>query len=94
MRRTLYRDNSTEEKPVYGGRFIDILGEGMNILKKGWNFTFGRRNPVETNYVVAFASYKKKIMLYSDILGKSVSFGLFMFALGFVLTIIYLICLM
>lgn len=94
MRRTLYRDNSTEEKPVYGGRIIDTLGEGMNILKKGWNLTFGRKHPVETNYVIAFAGYKKKIMLYSDILGKSVSFGLLMFALGFVLTIVYLICLM
>lgn len=94
MRRTLFRDNSTEEKPVYGGRLMDALGEMMNVLKKGWNLTFGRRHPVETNYVVAFAGYKKKLLLYGDILGKSVSFGLFMFALGFVLTILYLICLL
>lgn len=94
MRRTLYRDNSTEEKPVYGGRIIDVLGEGMNTLKKGWNYTFGRKHPVETNYVIAFAGYKKKLLIYLDMISKSVSFGLLMFALGFVLTIAYLIYLM
>lgn len=93
LRRTIYRDNSTEEKPVYGGRVIDILGECMNVLRNLWNLTFGRRHPVQKNYVVAFAGYKKKISLYGEMMSKSVSFGLLMFAFGFVLTIVYLICL-
>lgn len=93
-RRTVYRDNSTEEKPVYGGRIIDGLGEFMNTLKKGWNHTAGKKHPIETNYVVAFAGRKHKFSLFWSVLSKSVSFGLFMFALGFVLTIAYLIYLM
>ncbi len=94
MRRTLYRDNCVEEKPVYGGKILDACGEFLNILKRAWNQTVGKRHPIETNFVVVFAGYKKKTSLYWEMISKSVSFGLLMFAFGFVLTIAYLIYLM
>lgn len=70
---------------------IDILGECMNMLRNLWNITLGRRHPVQKNFVVVFAGCKKKISLYGEMISKSVSFGLLMFAFGFVLTIAYLI---
>ncbi len=94
LRRSVYRDNNTEEKPVYGGKICDGLGECMNLFKRGINVTVRKKNPIETNYVVALADYKRRFILFWSVLSKSVSFGLLMFALGFVLTIAYLICLM
>lgn len=94
MRRTIYRDNNREEKPVYANRFLDGLGEFLNMLRNAWNKTLGKRHPIETNYVVAFAKIKKRSSIRAELISKSVSFGLFMFAIGFCLTIAYLIYLM
>lgn len=94
MRRTVYRDNSREEKPIYANRFLDGLGECLNLFRNVWNKTLGRRHPIRTNYVVAFAKIKRKASIRAELISKSVSFGLFMFAIGFCLTIAYLIYLM
>ena len=94
MHRTIYRDNNREEKPVYAGRLLDGLGEFLNILRRLWNKTVGKKHPLKINFVVEFAKLKKKSSTRIEIISKSVSFGLFMFAVGFCLTIAYLIYLM
>jgi hydrogenase-4 component B len=94
MRRTIYRDNNREEKPVYGGRFLDVVGEFFNWLRDIWNGTVGKKHPIQKNFVITFAKNKKKASTRVALVSKSVSFGLFMFALGFCLTIAYLIYLM
>ena len=79
---------------MYAGRLLDGLGEFLNILRRLWNKTVGKKHPVEINFVVEFAKLKKKSSTRIEIISKSVSFGLFMFAVGFCLTIAYLIYLM
>ena len=94
MHRTVYRDNNREEKPVYADPFLDGLGEFLNVLRRLWNKTVGKKHPIEMNFVVEFAKLKKKSSTRIELISKSVSFGLFMFAVGFCLTIAYLIYLM
>ena len=64
------------------------------MLHRLRNKTVGKKHPVEINFVVEFAKLKKKSSTRIEIISKSVSFGLFMFAVGFCLTIAYLIYLM
>lgn len=75
----------------YGNRFTLAVGKFLNGLFVILNATMFRKNPVKKDFTYEMAVIYTGSRRASRIAAKSVSYGLLLFAIGFVVTMIYLL---
>lgn len=91
LRKTVYRDTPLPRYYSEGNALTHALGKVMNVWRDLANRTWRRSNPIEKDYVHWLAVRSDEIIQSNLIITRSVSFGLFLFGLGFCLMLFYLI---
>ncbi len=91
LRKTIYKDSPVQYELDEGNEVTAFLGRMMNRIVYLLNHTIWRKHPNTTDYVhrmaLAFAEFKEN----TAIIGRSLSYGLILFCLGFCATLIYLL---
>lgn len=91
LRKTVYRDSPLPRERTEGNVLTEILGKLMNGWESAANHTWRRKAPGRTDYVHILALKNEMIKESNRIIGRSLSFGLLLFGVGLVLTLVYLI---
>ncbi len=91
LRRTVFRDNPMEKTTHYGSAFTDTLGLFMDNFKGFLNTYVFKKHKIRKSFVQYFARIRARIKTTIDLMSKSVSFGLWMFGVGFVFAVVYML---
>lgn len=91
LRRTVFRDNPMAKTTHYGSAFTDALGLFMDNFKGFLNTYVFKKHKFTKSFVQYFARIRARIKITIDLMSKSVSFGLWMFGVGFVFTVVYML---
>lgn len=91
LRKTFYRDSSLPHERSEGNPITDAVGHTLNFFQWIRNHLWGRKKPVHKNYVHLSASVSEEFRENAMIIQRSLSFGLLMFGIGLMLTLIYII---
>lgn len=91
LRKTIYRDSPRPQELEEGNAVTYVLGRFVNTVVAVLNKTIWRRQPNQKDYVhrfaLAYAGFKEN----SSLIGRSLSYGLVLFCVGFCATLIYLL---
>lgn len=91
LRRTIYRDSKLPVELLEGNRLTHMAGCVGNELQRLGNRSVWRKNPRNVDYEHKFALIYQEWEEDSLIIGRSLSFGLLLFCVGLLLTVIYLL---
>lgn len=91
LRKTIYRDTPLPRYYSEGNAFTRALGKVLNLWRDLANHTWRRSHPVEKDYVHLLAVKSDEIAQSNVIITRSISFGLFLFGVGFCLMLFYVI---
>ena len=92
LRKTLYRDRKIPHELAEGSEFTHILGAALDFLRKIKRKILRQKAPEhEISYEHKLAMQREKFMETNAIIQRSLSFGLLLFYVGLVFTLIYLL---
>ena len=91
LRKTLYRDTPLPRYYSEGNALTRALGKVLNLWRDLANRTWRRSHPVDKDYVHLLAVKSDEIAQSNVIITRSISFGLFLFGVGFCLMLFYVI---
>lgn len=91
LRKSLYRDSHLPHERSEGNALTDAVGHSLNFFQRLRNRLWGRKKPTNRNYVHLAASASEEFHENAMIIQRSLSFGLLMFGIGLMLTLIYII---
>ena len=91
LRKTIYRDAPLPRYYSEGNALTRALGKGLNLWRDLANRTWRRSHPVDKDYVHLLAVKSDEIAQNNVIITRSISFGLFLFGVGFCLMLFYVI---
>lgn len=81
-----------KHRPVpVGNGFSYAVGSFLDRVVHVLNVTFFRKNPIQKSYVNSLAIMSTEMEATLNLVGRSVSFGLLLFCIGLVLTLLYLL---
>ncbi len=81
-----------KHRPVPVGNGISYaLGTFMDGIVHMLNATFCKKNPIQKSYVNSLAIMTTEVEATGNLVSRSVSFGLLLFCIGLVLTLLYLL---
>ncbi len=92
LRKTLYRDRKIPHELPEGSEFTHLLGEALDFMRNLKRRIL--RQPVpehEVSYEHKLAMQREKFVETNTIIQRSLSFGLLLFYVGLVFTLIYLL---
>ncbi len=94
MVRRLFLPRLTQKQPVpVGNQFTYALGRGLDRLSAFWARLLGRKPKAEAHYESLLAAGQHEAATEFKRFTRSVSFGLFMFCIGLVVTLVFLVLL-
>lgn len=93
VRKTAYRDNKLPHELEEGSMITHAIGSLLDKLLYVYNQTLGRKKPIRRKYSYEhrLAMFREEVQENNVIISRSLSFGLLLFCLGFIITIGYLI---
>ena len=91
LRSTVYRPAAKHKKELIGTRESYAAGLFMNVIVRIINATIRRKNPIKKSFVELAAVGEKTALKTTKMIVKTVSFGLLMFSIGLLITILYLL---
>lgn len=91
LRKTIYRDSPLPHERPEGNTLTTAIGKVMNGFQGIANVTWRRKNPVHKDYVHIAAVRNEEFKENNMIIQRSLSFGLLLFCIGLMLTLIYII---
>ena len=92
LRKTVFKDSEIPCELSEGNGFTLFLGNAADLMETVLNHTVHRRNPREhVDHPHAFAMKYEELMENEFIILRSMSFGLILFCLGLMVTVIYLL---
>lgn len=91
LRQTVYRDSKLPHELEEGTPITHAVGVLLDDVKLVANRTIRKKKPIKISYEHKLALLNDEISENNMIIGRSLSFGLFMFGLGLVLTLIYML---
>ena len=80
-----------EREETSGSGFMYTLGNSMDAFVRVMNKTIYKNAPRKTDYAEKFAEYQFGMNNASVIIRRSLSYGLLMFCIGFVITLFYIL---
>lgn len=91
LRKTLLKDSPLPYERDEGTYFTEILGHFRNWVQKIGNQTWNRKHPTNVDYVHVEAIKREEFSENFHMIQRSLSFGLMLFGVGLMLTLIYLV---
>lgn len=91
LRRTVYRDSPLPHELEEGTVATHVVGVLMDDGKKVLNHTVYKKHPIRGSFEHKLALLHSELDETSMIIGRSLSFGLMLFCIGLLLTLIYLL---
>lgn len=92
LRKSIYRDRKIPHELAEGSEFTHVAGAALDILRRLKRKIFRQPEPEhEISYEHKLAVQREKIMETNAIIQRSLSFGLLLFYVGLVFTLIYLL---
>ena len=91
LRKTVYRDSKLPHEREEGTAITYAAGGFMNGLAGVFNATIWRKHPKKQDYRHKYALMHEEWSEDSIIIGRSLSFGLLLFCVGLIITVIYLL---
>lgn len=91
LRKTIYRDTPLPRYYTEGNALTRLLGRLLNRWRNLANRTWRRKHPIVTDYVHLLAIRSDELKQNNLIITRSISFGLFLFCVGFCLMLFYLV---
>lgn len=90
LRKSIFKNSPLPVRPRIGTSFTNRMGKLAIMIKIQWNRIFKKNTPVK-DYIYLFAQNRLAFIEQNMIIKRSLSYGLLMFCIGFVLTIVYLL---
>lgn len=91
LRKTFYKDLKLFTEIEEGTKVTLIIGSIINRFVGILNKTIRRKNPLQQNYVHRLAVSHDILVENNHVIARSLSFGLLLFCIGFVVTLLYLL---
>ena len=91
LRKTVYRDSEIPHELEEGTPLTHALGCVANGWKRLCNATIHRKNPRDVDYEHKFAMIYEELSEVGTIISRSLSFGLLLFCIGLIITVVYLL---
>lgn len=91
LRKTIYRDRKIPQELPEGNSVTHLLGHILDKIRKTKNKIGSTQSKNAVSYVHRIAVLREEFMENNTIIGRSLSFGLFMFSLGLFVTLIYML---
>ena len=91
LRKTIYRDSKLPHELSEGTPITHTIGVILDDGEMIINKTIRRKNPFKLSFEHKLALVNEEIGENNTIIGRSLSFGLFMFCLGLILTLAYML---
>lgn len=91
LRKTLYRDAPLPRYYAEGNVFTRLFGKLLNGWRNLANHTWRRKRPIERDYVHWLAIKSDQLRQNNLIITGTISFGLFLFGLGFCAMLFYMV---
>lgn len=91
LRKTIYRDTPLPRDYSEGNVLTRAFGKALNLWRDLGNRTWRRSRPVDKDYAHLLAIKYDEISQNNVIITRSISFGLFLFGVGFCLMLFYVI---
>lgn len=91
LRKTVYRDSKLPHELEEGNYITHLAGSFVNGLERLANVTIWRKHPKKTDYVHKYAMIYEELSEDGTIVGRSLSFGLLLFCIGLIITVVYLL---
>ncbi len=93
LKKTLYRERKLPHELPEGNIFTLCAGMVVDFFTKIWNRTVRRnKEPLPQRHVHRYAILWEEFGENNQIIARSLSYGLLIFCLGLVMTLVYLIC--
>ena len=91
MQRTLLSEIEPRRPLLYGNAFTHMTGIALDKVEELLNDTVRKKRPKHVNYEKKIVLSVEQVFKTFRLTSRSVSFGLMMFSLGCIFTLIYLI---
>lgn len=91
LRKTVYKDSKLPRELEEGTAITHAVGGFVNSLENIGNATIWRKHPKKVDYQHKYALIYQEWSEDSTIIGRSLSFGLLLFCVGLILTVVYLL---
>lgn len=91
LRKTIYKDSKPVQELEEGTRLTHVSGCLANGVQCAVNRTFLKKHPKEVDYEHKFALIHEEFSEDSTIISRSLSFGLLLFCVGLIITVVYLL---
>ena len=91
FRKTTHRQTQTRPLPPVNYKLSFYVGGFCNRVAALLNRTILKKRPIRKDFVVTFSMHQKIGHSFSSMVAASASFGLFMFAIGVVIVVVYLL---
>ncbi len=92
LRKTIYRERKIPHELAEGTEFTHVVGAALDFLRRIKRKIFRQQEPEhEISYEHKLAMQREKIVETNAIIQRSLSFGLLLFYVGLVFTLIYLL---
>ena len=91
LRKTVYKDSKLPHELEEGNTLTHVGGCFANGVERIFNATIWRKYPRKVNYEHMYALMYKEWSEEQTIIGRSLSFGLLLFCVGLIITVVYLL---
>lgn len=91
LRKTLYKDSKLPHELEEGNKLTHLAGMAANRLVRAANATIWRKKPRNVDYEHKYAMLHEEWREDTTIIGRSLSFGLLLFCVGLIITVIYIL---
>ncbi|MCM1136363.1 MAG: sodium:proton antiporter [Clostridium sp.] len=91
LRKTIYRDSKIPHELEEGTALTHALGCVANGFEKLGNATIFRKHPKDVDYEHKYAMIYEELSEVGTIISRSLSFGLLLFCIGLIITVVYLL---
>ncbi|MDD6492277.1 MAG: proton-conducting transporter membrane subunit [Firmicutes bacterium] len=91
LRKTIYKDSKLPHELEEGTFITHVTGCFVNGLQDLGNKTIWKKNPKNTDYEHKYAMVYEELSEDHTIISRSLSFGLLLFCIGLIITVVYLL---
>ncbi len=91
LRKTIYKDSKLPHELEEGTYITHLAGSFVNKLEGLANATIWRKRPKKVDYTHKYAMIYEELSEDGTIVGRSLSFGLLLFCIGLIITVVYLL---
>lgn len=91
LRKTIYRDSKLPHELEEGTLLTHITGCILNTFERAANITIWKKHKKDIDFEHKFAMLNEELSEDSTIIGRSLSFGLLLFCIGLIITVVYLL---